>query len=142
LENISLHSSRTLNSNENNNTENIQTNSKRLIHNLSNVKSNNQHSSEGWKSEKKIIDENEFRKTIKKEKIEIDCDTSNKQKIDDELLDTGYINNLSKEKKKFFLFKVREVYDFLTSIKLVRYIERFIEDGLEDLECILGNNII
>lgn len=108
-------------------------NSKRLIDNLTAMKTNNGEHPPGWKFDKRLLDDQEFRKSIRKEKIEIDCDK--KQKEED--IDTEYVKNLSKDKLKFFLFKVRELYDFLNSIKLVRYIEIFLEDGFEDLESIL-----
>lgn len=57
---------------------------------------------------------------------------------EDEIIENEYIKGLSKEKLKFFMFKAHQIYNFLSSIKLVRYIEIFIEDGFEDLESILG----
>ncbi len=56
----------------------------------------------------------------------------------DEIIENEFIKGLSKEKLKFFMFKAHQIYNFLSSIKLVRYIEIFIEDGFEDLESILG----
>lgn len=106
---------------------------KRLIDSVNKQKDN------PWKIDKKLLDDQEFRKTIKKEKIEIDCENP---LIEDDKLEKDFIDNLSKEKLKFFLFKVRDVYDFLESIKLVRFIEIFIEDGIEDMECILGKQVI
>ncbi len=41
---------------------------------------------------------------------------------------------------RLFYFQNREVYDFLISIKLFRYIEIFIIDGIEHLETILEIN--
>lgn len=127
------------------------------------------------KIDEKMLDDSGFRKTIRKEKIEILCENNSKIEenffcnteseainslnsknenipstknsnchivIDttnsEEILEKEFLANLSKEKKKFFFLKLSEVYEFLSSIKLVRYIEAFIEDGIEDLECILG----
>jgi hypothetical protein len=99
------------------------------------------------KFDKEKLDDTEFRKTIKKEKIEIDCDTTSTpttskdeliSNVDDEKLDKEYEKNMSIEKVKFFKFKVRPLYEFLHSIHLVRFIEQFFEDGFEDLLCILG----
>jgi len=61
---------------------------------------------------------------------------------EDEIIENEFIKGLSKEKLKFFMFKAHQIYNFLTSIKLVRYIEIFIEDGFEDLESILGKNLL
>jgi hypothetical protein len=119
-------------------------NPKRLIDNINMVKGETNMNNTNKKVEtfdRKILDDTEFRKTIKKEKIEINCEKSIDLKIEadkDDQLDKNFLSNLSAEKRKFFLFKTRELYDFLKSIKLIRYIETFMEDGIEDLECILG----
>lgn len=113
----------------------------------------------------KLLDDSEFRKTIRKEKIEIVCEREensnpeiisySKQNekdasdiknffetnpVSEEEKEKKFLSNLSKEKKKFFLLKLADVYEFLSELKLVRYIETFIEDGIEDIECILGIN--
>ena len=121
----------------------------------------------GIKFDKKLLDDSEFRKVnIKKEKIEINCEeehfNTKKNNVlyqtgiqgkkivednkinsladeEDNLIEIEYIKNCSKDKMKFFMFKAHQIYNFLNSIKLVRYIEIFIEDGFEDLESILGN---
>jgi hypothetical protein len=122
---------------------------KRLIDTISSTKNNkNLLLTETGKFDKKILDDSEFRKTIHKEKIEIDCNKpiilkpiQNITKINNEndmLEEEKYLIQASKEKMKFFVFKVPELYEFLSSIKLVRYIEMLIEDGFEDLESILG----
>ena len=140
---------------------------KRLIDNL--PKDNKQLAVINEKNlfDKKLLDDPEFRKTnIKKQKIEINCDLDNKEnkneiyatqiikgntnknieeEYDDdeeEILEYDFVKSLSKEKLKFFMFKASQIYNFLTSIKLVRYIEIFIEDGFEDLESILGKLIL
>lgn len=129
----------------------------------------------------KLLDDSEFRKVnIKKEKIEINCDDTEKNnqnykdgadntfnnedsevgkkknlnnkfyitdqqnkgenntKTQDEIIEAEFIKGLSKERLKFFRFKAPQIYDFLHSIMLIRYIEIFIEDGFEDIESILG----
>ena len=148
---------------------------KRLIDNIKRSQNDN-----FSKIDNKLLDDSEFRKTIRKEKIEILCDKSenieNNSKsrifynteqtevritkdpvdqinrlntpkiknqivnhsVDENLLEKEFLSSLSKEKKKFFMLKLSDVYEFLKSIKLVRYIETFIEDGIEDLECVLG----
>jgi len=124
------------------------------------------------KFDKKLLDDSEFRKVnIKKQKIEIICENdahvnNTKEELknsvnklyrteihddkgkndmleaEDEIIENEFIKGLSKEKLKFFMFKAYQIYNFLSSIKLVRYIEIFIEDGFEDLESILGKIFI
>ena len=124
------------------------------------------------KFDKKLLDDSEFRKVnIKKQKIEIICENdahvnNTKEELknsvnklyrteihddkgkndlleaEDEIIENEFIKELSKEKLKFFMFKAYQIYNFLSSIKLVRYIEIFIEDGFEDLESILGKKFI
>jgi hypothetical protein len=79
------------------------------------------------------------KKASKCEKIEIIVDdgVEEPKRLDDDQLDSEFIKICSKDKMAFFFTRVREVYDFLMSIKLFRYIEVFIEDGFEDLESIL-----
>jgi hypothetical protein len=108
-------------------------NSKRLIHTLTKTE----------KFDKNILDDSEFRKTIKREKIEIEVEekeTKHNMIDDEERIENDFHKNTTKDKMKFFYFKVRELYDFLISIKLLRYIEIFIEDGFEDMESILEIN--
>jgi hypothetical protein len=105
-------------------------NSKRLIDTLTKTE----------KFDRKLLDDSEFRKTIKREKIEIEVEEKDhkfNEEDEEEKLENEFIKNSSKEKMKFFYFKVRDLYDFLISIKLLRYIEIFIEDGFEDMESIL-----
>lgn len=136
-------------------------NSKRLIDNINQVKgqsSSNLISNTVKNIAEKKEEINSMRKTFIKEKIEIDCekssnsinplcDKNNQSNLlrfnikNEENLDKEFFSNLSQDKKKFFLFKTREVYDFLKSIYLIRHIEFFIEDGIEDLECILGKKL-
>ena len=56
----------------------------------------------------------------------------------EETLEARFMKSLPKDKLKFFMFKASQIYSFLKSINLVRYIEIFIEDGFEDLESVLG----
>lgn len=66
------------------------------------------------------------------------ADKNDLLEAEDEIIENEFIKGLSKEKLKFFMFKAHQIYNFLSTIKLVRYIEIFIEDGFEDLESILG----
>jgi hypothetical protein len=87
-----------------------------------------------------------LKKPIETEKIEIRAD-SDHEDIDgnnttgefniDEKLDSEFIKHCSKDKMSFFYMRLRDVYDFLMSIRLFRYIEIFIEDGFEDMETLL-----
>lgn len=65
-----------------------------------------------------------------KEKYEIDCDG-------DKAKDQEFIKNLSNEETKFYNLKFKEIYDFLRSINLVRFIDTLIIDGFENLNDIL-----
>ena len=62
-----------------------------------------------------------------REKFEIDCDNDKKE-------DAIYISKLSESEKFFFEVKARDIYDFLKSINLIRFIESFINDGFETKE--------
>ena len=71
----------------------------------------------------------DFHKT-KTNKFEIDCDS-------EKILDNEFIQNLSQNEKNFFLTKAKEIYDFLESINLIRFIESFIVDGFEGISDLL-----
>ncbi len=71
----------------------------------------------------------EFYKT-KTNKFEIDCDS-------EKILDNEFIKNLSQNEKNFFQTKAKEIYDFLESINLIRFIESFIVDGFEGISDLL-----
>ncbi len=112
----------------NNDNEN-EKNSIRINNNTENniIISNKSDGSRIYKTEIKNV-------TIEKDNIK----NSNLIQEEDEIIENEFIKGLSKEKLKFFMFKSHQIYNFLKSIKLVRYIEIFIEDGFEDLESILG----
>ena len=86
--------------------------------------------------------QNNKNKQSKKPILEKDAKIDNKiieeNNESDEVLEARFMKSLPKEKLKFFMFKASQIYNFLKSINLVRYIEIFIEDGFEDLESILG----
>jgi len=67
----------------------------------------------------------DFLKT-KSNKFEIDCDS-------EKILDNEFLQNLSQNEKNFFQTKAKEIYDFLESINLIRFIESFINDGFEGI---------
>lgn len=58
------------------------------------------------------------RKIQTREKIEIECDIDNKK-------DEEYLNQLSKEEKAFFIEYNQELFQFLSSVSLVRYFSDF-----------------
>ena len=67
--------------------------------------------------------------------------TSEKFKIDlndqDKKLDEEFMNNLSDNERQFYKIKARELYEFLSSINLIRFIESFIKDGFEGINDII-----
>ncbi len=72
---------------------------------------------------------NKFNSTS--EKFEIDLNETDK-KADEE-----FMNNLSDNERNFYKIKAKELYDFLNSIYLVRFIESFIKDGFEGINDIM-----
>jgi len=80
-------------------------------------------------STKESIKNNESQKDlfISMEKIEIDCENDKKE-------DAIFLAKLSESEKFFFEVKAKDIYDFLKSIHLIRYIESFIQDGFETKE--------
>ena len=72
---------------------------------------------------------NKFNST--NEKFEIDLNETDK-KADEE-----FMNNLSDNERNFYKNKAKELYDFLNSIYLVRFIESFIKDGFEGINDIM-----
>ena len=67
--------------------------------------------------------------------------TSEKFKIDlndqDKKLDEEFLTNLSDNERQFYTIKARELYEFLSSINLIRFIESFIKDGFEGINDII-----
>jgi len=159
----------TSNINEGNNNNNLNSH-RRLIDNLPKEKEINE--IKNLFNKKLLDDPEFRKNNIKKEKLEIICDANdinnnaknqefsknkdkNNEKNDnhdnnneenenenDEIAEAKFLKSLPKDKLKFFMFKASQIYNFLKSIKLVRYIEIFIEDGFEDIESILGNLFI
>ena len=62
-----------------------------------------------------------------REKFELDCDNDKKD-------DAIFLAKLSESEKFFYEFKAKDIYDFLKSINLIRYIDSFINDGFETKE--------
>lgn len=72
-----------------------------------------------------------MKRTFTKQKIEIECDLD-KQK------DEEYINALSNDEISFYQNQTKDLYEFLLSIGLLRYIENFIKEGYDMIEDILN----
>ena len=74
------------------------------------------------------------------EKFEIDLNETDKK------ADNDFMNNLSDNERNFYKNKAKELYDFLNSIYLVRFIESFIkevkkiENNEIGVECDINNN--
>ena len=66
-----------------------------------------------------------------REKFEIDLNETDKK------ADNDFMNNLSDNERNFYKNKAKELYDFLNSIYLVRFIESFIKDGFEGINDIM-----
>ena len=79
---------------------------------------------------KETIKESESKKDqfyISREKFELDCDVDKKD-------DAIFLSKLSEGEKMFYETKAKDIYDFLKSLNLVRYIASFINDGFESKE--------
>ena len=79
---------------------------------------------------KESIKESESKKDqlyISREKFELDCDIDKKD-------DAIFLSKLSDAEKEFYETKAKDIYDFLKSLNLVRYIASFINDGFESKE--------
>ena len=62
-----------------------------------------------------------------REKFELDCDNDKKE-------DAIFLSKLSERVKTFYEIRAKDIYDFLKSINLIRYIDSFINDGFETKE--------
>ena len=82
-------------------------------------------------STKDSIKENEVKKDNQlyssREKFELDCDNDKKD-------DAIFLSKLSEREKFFYEIKAKDIYDFLKSINLIRYIDSFINDGFVSKE--------
>ena len=81
-------------------------------------------------TKKQIIKEPESKKDqlyTSREKFELDCDIDKKD-------DAIFLSKLSEREKFFYEIKAKDIYDFLKSINLIRYIDSFINDGFETKE--------
>ena len=79
---------------------------------------------------KETIKDSESKKDqfyISREKFELDCDIDKKE-------DAIFLSKLSIREKEFFETKAKDIYEFLKSLNLVRYIDSFINDGFESKE--------
>lgn len=125
---------------------------KRLMGNTQNLASvletseSNRSSKSSWKIDKNILDDSEFRKSqIKTEKIEIDCtpnrsmirfsDNEDENESEEKTANIGIkFNNLVRDQivKQFY-----QVNDFLKSVHLEKYLDKFIQNGLSTLDKII-----
>jgi hypothetical protein len=62
-----------------------------------------------------------------REKFELDCDNDKKE-------DAIFLSKISEIAKFFYEVNAKDIYDFLKSINLIRYIDSFINDGFETKE--------
>ena len=79
---------------------------------------------------KEALKESESKKDqlyTSREKFELDCDIDKKD-------DAIFLSKLSEREKFFYEIKAKDIYDFLKSINLIRYIDSFINDGFETKE--------
>ena len=79
---------------------------------------------------KNVLKESESKKDqlyTSREKFELDCDIDKKD-------DAIFLSKLSEKEKFFYEIKAKDIYDFLKSINLIRYIDSFINDGFETKE--------
>ena len=82
-------------------------------------------------STKDSIKENEVKKDNQlyssREKFELDCDNDKRD-------DAIFLSKLNEREKFFYEIKAKDIYDFLKSINLIRYIDSFINDGFVSKE--------
>ena len=82
---------------------------------------------------KEVVKESEpkkedlFTSRESKEKFELDCDNDKKE-------DAIFLSKISEREKFFYEVNAKDIYDFLKSINLIRYIDSFIIDGFETKE--------
>ena len=62
-----------------------------------------------------------------REKFELDCDNDKKE-------DAIFLTKISERVKTFYEIRAKDIYEFLKSINLIRYIDSFINDGFESKE--------
>ena len=81
-------------------------------------------------STKESIKETESKKDqlyTSREKFELDCDNDKKE-------DEIFLSKLSEREKFFYEIRAKDIYEFLKSLNLIRYIDSFIKDGFETKE--------
>ena len=82
---------------------------------------------------KEVVKESEpkkedlFMSRESREQFELDCDN-------DKTEDTIFLSKISEREKFFYEVSSKDIYDFLKSINLIRYIDSFINDGFETKE--------
>ncbi len=104
--------------------------------------------SKGWKIDKTLLDDNEFRKSHlkKKERVEISCEENNEHVLsafnfdleNDQEKNEGFelsFNNLVRRNLKI---EYTQISDFLDSINLDKYLSLFIESNIDSIQKIFG----
>lgn len=66
-----------------------------------------------------------------KQKIEIECDLDKQQ-------DEEYLRTLSQEEISFYKSKCKDLYEFLHNIGLLRFIDKFIKEGFNQVDDLLN----
>ncbi len=106
---------------------------KRDIRNANKLSSSNTFMTNSNDTTKEDIDigkKSQTRSNFYNEKIQINCES-------DKSKDEEFVKNLTAEEFKFYKLKYKEIYDFLLSINLLRFIDTLIIDGFENLNDLL-----
>lgn len=79
---------------------------------------------------------------LKKQLVSLDTQVDASDNINEDIQneknkEKEFFNSLSKEKRFSYLSKYKEAFQFLKDINLTRYIEVFIEEGFDQLNCII-----
>jgi hypothetical protein len=104
--------------------------------------------SKGWKIDKTLLDDNEFRKSHlkKKERVEISCEENNEHVLSAFNFDLEINHEKNEEFELSFNNLVRrnlkmeysQISDFLDSIILDKYLSLFIESNIDSIQKIFG----
>ncbi len=104
--------------------------------------------SKGWKIDKTLLDDNEFRKSHlkKKERVEISCEENNEHVLSAFNFDLENDQEKNEEFELSFNNLVRrnlkieytQISDFLDSINLDKYLSLFIESNIDSIQKIFG----
>lgn len=106
---------------------------KRDIRNVNKLSTSNTFMSNSNDTTKEDIDigkKSQTKSNFYNEKVQINCES-------DKSKDEEFVKNLTAEEFKFYKLKYKEIYDFLLSINLVRFIDTLIIDGFETLNDLL-----